>query len=145
MKTGGPPSTSTALAGIPMLLLSVTSSAVTPGATAALGDKERKRDNDPPTVYKDATMRNDRQENADSIGNRNATDAVVMTSRNGSKNRGHNRPTVSSSNAGKKNVGSTGINPSNAVELSSVSKPNENNKTDGSTVDAGNSKRMETR
>ena len=154
MKTGGPPSTSTALAGSPMLLLSVTS-AVTPGATAALGDEERKRDNypsisvgkvvkrdtAPPTVYKDATMRIDPQENADSIGNRNATDAVAMTSRYGSKNRGHNRPTASSSNAGEKNVGSTGINPANAVELSSVSKPNENNKTDGSTVDATNSKK----
>ena len=71
-----------------MLLLSVTTrSAVTPGATAASGNEERKRSNDPPTeykdvkrdnapptaVYKDVTGNNvpPADKDADSIGNRN--------------------------------------------------------------------------
>ena len=77
--------------------------------------------------------------NADSIGNRNATDAIAMIIRNESKKRGHNRPTVSS--IGEKNVGSLGVNLGDAVMLSSFSKHNENNKTDGSTVEAANSKK----
>ena len=55
-------------------------------------------------------MRNDPQKYADSIGNRNAADAIAMTSRNESKNRGYNRPTVSSS-IGENNVGRYMINP----------------------------------
>ena len=124
-----------------MSLLSVTS-AVTPGGAEPPADEERKRDNDPPTIYKDVRMNNDppTDQNADSNGNRNAADAVAMISRSESKKRGHNRPTVSS-NTGEKNVGNLGVYSGDAVMLSSVSKPNENNKTDGSTVDATNSKK----
>ena len=65
MKTDGPPPfTSTALAGSPLSLLSVTS-AVTPGTAAAAaaggGNKERKLENEPVTVVyeDDVTMNND--------------------------------------------------------------------------------------
>ena len=59
-------------------------------------------------------MRNDPHKNADSIGNRNAADAVMMTSRRKCKNRGHNRPTISSS-TGEKNVGGTKSEPGEYV------------------------------
>ena len=108
MKTGGPPSTSTALAGSPMLLILVTS-AVSTIATASPGSEKRRRGTDPPTVYKDVKRSNDlpTDENADSIGKRNAADAVAMVSRNESNNRGRNRPTASS-NDDKKNTGGLG-------------------------------------
>jgi len=104
-----------------MLLISVTS-AETAVATAAAGTEERKRCDIDMTMNNDLSMDKD----ACSIGSRNTADAVTSVSRNESKNREQNRPTVSS-NIGEKNIGSLGVNTTDAAMLSNSSKPNKNN------------------